>query len=405
MIIHRPVETKRIKEFKKWVFVFGRRKTGKTFLIKNFIDYDDYFFVKRDKTILAKEGKINYEAFLNILKRSLEENKKIVIDEFHRLGDDFFDFLHFIGTGGRLIVLSSTLFLSKKLLAAKSPILGLFAEVPVGLIKIIDCLKELRRKINIKKNLVEAAIFAREPLIAREFNDEEPRVFLRKILISSINIVPSLIGEIFIEEERSLSAIYEGILRAIADGKVISTEISSYLFSAKLIEKDNPGLIQQHLNNLIKFGIIKRIIVYNKNKFVYKHVSPLARLFYYADEKYNISERVLTETESDRIINEIMPKIVEENIREFLTEKYGLIETVVEGKDHDVDALLLKFKKPELAVEIKWKDKIDLHDLIKTEKNLETISAKRKLLFVPDKKKIKLKQRFNFEIVDISDFK
>jgi len=408
MIILRPKEVDRIKQIKKWTIVYGRRKTGKTFIIANFIDYNDYFFVKRDKTIILKDDtKITYETFVEILKRDLDEGKIIVIDEFHRLGNDFLDFLQHTKKQGKVILISSTLHLSKQFFSSHSPILGFFAEVPIGLIKLLDCVKALQaKKIIDKKQLLETGILLREPITIEEFDAQEPRATFRKILISSTNTIPSLIGEIFTEEERSISGIYEGILRAIANGNVVSSKISNYLFSAKLIKKDDPSLIQQHLNNLIKFGIIKRIRIYNKNRFVYKHVSPLARLFYYADEKYNISERKLqiNEQEVGRIINELMPKIVEDNIREFLVSKFGLSEAVVEARDYDVDALLLKFKKPEIAVEVKWKGKISKQDLIKAEKNLNKVKAKRKLLFVPDKTKLKVREKFSFDIVDILDF-
>lgn len=405
MIIHRPKETTRIKQIKKWVLVYGRRKTGKTFLIEKFVPYDDYFFVKRDRTIFSKNKRISYEAFLEILERGLEEGRTIVIDEFHRFGDDFLDFLQYIKKQGKVILVSSTLHLSKQFFSAHSPILGFFAEVPIGIIDLADCIKELKVRIKDKKRLVETAILSREPIAIEEIADE-PRTAFAKMLLSSINTIPSLIGEIFIEEERTLSAVYEGILRAIADGKVVSSEISSYLFSAKLIEKDSPSLIQQHLNNLIKFGLIKRIGVYNKNKFVYKHISPLIRLFYYADEKYNISERKLqlSEKEIGRIIAEIMPKSVEDSIREFFSNKFGLAEMVFEAKDYEADGILLKFKKPEVALEVKWKEKINEDELFKAEKTLSQINAKKKFLFVPDKTRIKQKQKFTFEIVDISDF-
>jgi|GEM_PF-4433175 len=60
-----------------------------------------------------------------------KSNKTIVIDEFHRLEDDFLDFLHSIGKGGKFILISSTLYLSKKILTEKSPLLGLVAEMPL----------------------------------------------------------------------------------------------------------------------------------------------------------------------------------------------------------------------------------------------------------------------------------
>jgi len=149
----------------------------------------------------------------------------------------------------------------------------------------------------------------------------------------------------------------------------------------------------------MEFGIIKRIKVYGKNKLVYKHVSPLSRIYYYADEKYNISERKISVKEMERIINEILPRIVEDNVREFISEKYGFEETLFEAKDCEVDGCLLKFKKPEIALEIKWGKKIDIQMV---EDNLKKIKAKKKLLFVPEKKEFKTIKR-EIDIIDVFD--
>lgn len=280
--------------------------------------------------------------------------------------------------------------------------LGFFAEMPIGLISIKDCIKTLSMFKLDKKQIVELAILLREPIAIDYFDEKKKaRKILNEILIGSVKTIPALVGEIFTEEERHITAIYEGILRAVANGKVVSGEISSYLFSKKLIEKNDPSMIQQYLKNLIGVGIIKKIVVFGKKKFVYKHVSVLAKLFYYADEKYNISERKPDEKEMERIIDEIMPKIIEDNIREFFADKFGLKETVVEAKDYDVDACLLKFKKPEMVVEVKWKENVSKEDIIKAEKSLSRIDAKKKILFVPDKKML---HSSILDIVDISDF-
>lgn len=400
MIIERREEVNKIKNSKKWVLVYGRRKTGKTFLVENFIKYDEYFFVKRDGSIISKENDkiITYETFIEILKRALNTNKTVVVDEFHRLGENFFDFLHYTKKQGKLILISSTLFLSKKIFSTKSALLGLFAEVLITLINIEDCIKVLRKfKLN-KKQLVELAILLREPIAVDYFNEKKKvREIFRDVLLYSVKTIPALIGEIFVEEERNISAIYEGILRAIANGKIVSSEISSYLFSRNLIKKDDPSIIQQYLNNLVELGIIKKIKVYEKNRFVYRHISPLAKFFYYADEKYNISERKISYMEAERIIDEIMPRIVEYNIGEFLASKFGLEETVIEAKDYGIDVCLLRFKKPEIVVEIKWKDHITKEDILKAEKNLNKLPAQKKLLFVPNKK------RLSSESIDIID--
>jgi len=400
MIIERPAETKKIREINKWILVYGRRKTGKTFIVSNFIDYDEYFFIKTDKNILTKNNKaINYEVFIEILKRALEENKTVVVDEFHRLGDDFFDFLHYTKKQGKLILISSTLFLSKKLISGKSALLGLFAEVSVGLINLKDIIKVFGKFNLSKKEKFELLILLREPIAIGFFDEKRSaREIIATIILSSLKTIPALVGEIFFEEEREISAVYEGVLRAISIGKIGSGEISSYLFSKKLIKKDDPSLIQQYLTNLIYFGIIRRIEILNKKKFIYKLVSPLARIYYYGDEKYNLSERKIGEKELFAVINEILPRIIEDCVREFLAEKNGLREAVIEAEDFNINSCLLRFNKIEIALEVKWKI-ITKSDIAKIEENLRKIPSKRKILFVPDKKGIKS----DLEVIDIDD--
>ncbi|MEM4762168.1 MAG: AAA family ATPase, partial [Thermofilum sp.] len=392
MIIERPEEVRRISELKKWVLVYGRRKTGKTFLVSNFVKYDEYFFVKTSRGIVTKDGdSISYEAFLEILKRALDEGKTVVVDEFHRLGQDFFDFLHYAKKRGKLILISSTLFLSRKLVSAKSPLLGLFAEVPIGLISLRDCLKALEGFNLSKKDRLELAILLREPIAVDYFDEKKSaRENIALVLLSSVKTIPALIGEIFYEEEREMSSIYEGILRAIASGRVISGEIASYLFSRRLIKKEDASIIQPYLNNLVSFGLIRRVEVFNKRKFVYKIASPLVRIYYYADEKYNISERKVGREEILRIIDELMPRIVEDEVREFLAEKHGLRESVIEAKDFEVDGCLLRFNKPEIALEVKW-GRVSGRDIKRVEEKLSKVPSARRVLFVQDKNDVEVK--------------
>jgi len=402
MIIERLDELERITRTKKWVLVYGRRKTGKTFLVERFVDHDEFFFVRRDRQIISKKDMVtlNYDAFLAVLTRALKDGKTAVVDEFQRLGDDFLDVLHQMRKSGKLILISSTLHLSKRLLSGRSALLGLFAEVPVGLISMRDCMNALAESNIGKKNIAEFSIIMREPLAIDYFDPKErPRDIFASILNGSVMTVPALIGEVFTEEERSVSAVYEGILRAIAGGREKTGEISSHLFSNKLIKKDDPSLLSQYLNNMVGFGIIKKIAVHGKRRFVYKHVSPLAKLFYYADEKYHISERVPGKKEIARIIDEVMPRLVEDNLREFLAQSMGMTEVILEEKDYDVDILLLKFKKPELAIEVKWGN-VTKSDVARAGKSLALIGATKTALFVPDKKMVVTE---GLDVWDISD--
>lgn len=406
MIIQRAIAQK-LKALKAWTLVYGRRKTGKTFMVRNSVLWDRYFFIRRDRTISDDSGTLSYETFIEALRNGLVENKKtIVIDEFHRLPENFFDYLHQISPDrkGRLILVSSTLSLAKRFFSPRSPLLGLFAEMPVPIFSLNETLAALPKNFP-QKDKLELAVLMREPLTIQLLEGSLFKESLSELIQFSRKAIPSLVGETFSEEERTLSAIYEGILRAVATGKMVSGEISSYLFSRKLLEKDNPSQIQQHLLTLIELGILKRIKVFDQRKFIYKHTSPLVKMFYLADERYTIGERELNPDEIQEIISANLPLIIEDNVREFLSQKLGLIESIAEGSDYEVDGLLLKFNKPEVALEVKWKKNIKREDVVKATKNLNKFTVKRRILFVPDKQMLNPFKRElkSIEIMDVND--
>lgn len=395
MVIIKREETKPINESGKWVLLYGRRKTGKTFLVKNFVKFDKYFFVKRDKSII-NEKTISYETFTELLKEQLMNKKTVVVDEFHRLGDDFLDFLHSLGRGGKLILISSTLNLSKKIISKHSPLLGLVSEFQLDLISLNSCFNEIRKLGFNKKDAMELSFFCREPIIIDYIKKEKKaREIIAEVMLSTKLTVPALLGEIFLEEKRSISAVYEGILRAVSAGKNKAGEISNYLYSRKLIEKESSTMIQQYLKNLIDFGVIKRVLIFNKKDYAYFLVSPLMKLYFYADEKYNFSEESSPE-KAKLILSELIPVIAESSIREFLAHKYGLREAIISEKSREIDVCLLRFKKPYLLGEIKWK-KINRKELNALKDKLK--GFKNRFIFVPDKSKLKDK-----EVKDITDF-
>ena len=404
MIIERPLAKKSLANTKKWVLLYGRRKTGKSFLVENFIRYDDYFFVKKDRTVVLKKTaqSLSYDAFLALLRRDIEDGKTAVIDEFHRLGEDFLEELHRVRTGGQVILISSTLHLSKRLVSKNSSLLGLVTEFPLGLISLQDTLAALSSFDLEPKARLELAILLREPLAVDYFDEKMgAREQFTRVLLGSMRTIPALVGEVFSEEERTLSAVYEGVLRAIANGHCNSGEISSYLFSRKLIAKDDPSLGSQYLQNLQDFGLIRRIKIFGKGKFIYKHNSPLVRIFYYADEKYNISERTVGAAEVGRIVDELLPRIVEDEVRLYFAEKTGLAESVMHGADFDVDVCLLRFTKPQMVMEVKWKGRISGSDIQTAEKSLSKVQAPQRILFVPDKRG--LKAPAGLKLMDVSD--
>ncbi len=394
VIIKRNKELQQFRSIKGWVWICGRRKTGKTFFVKNFTKYDEYFFVNRDQTILRNNKIISFDTFFELFKE-LIPNKKIVIDEFHRLPQQFFDYLH-ASKNGELVAISSTLWLSKKLLGKGSPLMGLFSLLIFGIADEKDVLNSLRELD--KKELVEAAVYLREPILAQGYR-RGMRDYLSNFLFNNRLSLTEIIREIFNEEGRQISLVYEGILRAIASGKTNSGEISSHLFSRKLIKKDNPGLIQRYLDTLVRLGIIEKIPVFNKKRFIYQHTSPLFDLHFYLDEKYNYTDNDIPLRFIRNVVNEKLPFHVERFFENLLAKGLGLRKVAI--NEPEIDIALTDFKKLSLIAEVKWKNKVYGKDLRNLVDKFSRFNCK-KLLIVMDKALVD-KDLGDIDIIDIKD--
>lgn len=382
-IIPRRIELELIEKSGPWKMIYGRRKTGKSFLVENFLKYDRFFFVNRDSTVLDKISMERYtwSEFLKVL-RELLGVKRIVIDEFHRLPSDFLDFLHSMGSRGELILITSTLWLTKKLLGEGSPLIGLVYPIKIGLIDERDLIRSLSSEFS-GRELIETCVYLREPFLIPNFKPPL-REFLTNFLFQNKYFLKNLIGEIFIEEERELTNVYDVILRAISNGRSVSTEISTILFSRGLIVKDNPGVVQKYLDILTDMGIIERFKIYGKKKFKYMHMSPLLDLHFYLEEKYSYVE-VDTPLEFIRNIIEIkIPFHVEQFFRSLLSKIFGLQPQLIEEKDFELDLALFKFNDLKLIGEVKWRDYVSIGEIKSIEDKMVRFKDVRKILIVPN---------------------
>ena len=400
-IIPRRIEIEKIEKALPWVLIYGRRKTGKSFLVENFLKFDKYFFVNRDGTLLDKETNeiYTYEEFLKILKEILGV-KTVVIDEFHRLPENFLDYLHATGIKGKLILITSTLWLTERKLKRGEPLLGLVRPVKIGLIDEREIIDALSKEFE-GKELIENCVYLREPFLIPSFKGNI-RDFLPEFLENGKIIIKEMIGEIFKEEERELTNIYEGIMKAVACRKNISTEISTYLFSRKIIPKDNPGLIQKYLDILTKIGILEKVEVFGKKRFRYFHSSPLLDLHYYLEEKYSYTETNIPSELIRKVLEEKLPKHVEQFVRNLFVKIFGVAHKIIEEKDLEVDVALFEFKKPKIVAEVKWVKKLTGDEVESIEENLNSFKECRKILVVPDKNILKVFPE-NIEVFDVKD--
>jgi len=381
--------------------LYGRRKTGKTFFVENFMEYDNFFFVNRDATILEKNSmeKYSWQEFFKVFKE-IVGNKRIVIDEFHRLPGEFLDYLHSIGIRGELVLITSTLWLAKNMLAKGSPLIGLVSPIRIGLIDEADVLTSLSKELK-GRELIEASVYLREPSLIPSFKPPLNE-FLTNFLYQNRFFIKGLLGEIFTEEERELTKVYEGVLKAIADGKSVSTEISSLLFSRGLFLKDNPGVMQKYLDILTEMGIIEKIEVFGRKKFKYYHVSPVFDLHYYLEEKYSYSEVEISPELVRKVVSVKIPFHVQWFFRNLLSKKLGLVPKIIEEKDFEIDIALFELKKLKVVGEVKWKEFVNRREIKSVEEKLLKFSNVRKIIIVPDKKVLE-KEPENVELYDADE--
>lgn len=381
-----------------WVLVYGRRKTGKTYFIRNYTEYDKYFFVSRGRETFINDDKIGYEAFLREVSSELKRGKTIVVDEFQRLPDDFLDMLHNLGIQGRLILVSSTLKLTEKYLSDKSPLLGLATGFKMDLIDERDILKNIIEYIDNPKKLIEYSVYLREPWLIPLW--EKTKEKFHDAMLENLRItVPSLIGEIFTEEERSLTMVYEAILRSIADGRRVSGEISKQLYSHKVIPAQNPSLIHPYLNILRELGLLEKVKIYGKKKYYYYHTSPVMDLYYYLDTKYGFSDRIVPKKQMKKTLDIKMPSHIEQFIGNLLSKIFGLYREKIIGKDYEVDIALTDFKKLKVVAEVKWRRELDEGELRRVEEVLGKFKC-RKVLIVPERDMVRREPK-DIEVWDV----
>jgi len=367
-----------------WLIVFGRRKTGKTFYVREKAEYDRYFIVTRNKVLIDvdKGEEFTQKEFQKLLPILIRE-EKIVIDEFHRLDEPIFSTLQALSGKGKIVLITSSMHYFKNLI--KSPLLGLFELKEVGLVDPRDVLLFAHRLGLKGKDLMEVACIVREPWLAQKVKRYRSKVF--QYLKEELRVyVPYLIGEVFTEEDVELTTRYSAILGAIANGKVYSSEISSYLFSRGLIDKDNPGLISQYLRNLIRMGLIKAIPIEGRRRkaYQYRHVSPITDFAYYLDEKYGFFEADMDEIKVRDLFAERIPKYMEWFFEDLLVKIFGLQPVKIAKPELEVDIALREHRKIKVVAEVKWKKDIDNRDVRSVEEKLSKFDAKR-ILIVPSK--------------------
>ncbi len=369
MIIRRYREEERWKHTGPWRLVYGRRKTGKSFFVREFTEWGRYYFVLPNGSLrdVVSGKELSLDALIAILPDLLDEG--IVVDEFQRLGRNFPEVLHSIGRRGKLTLITSSKYYAREMLSGRSPLLGLVSPFPMGLISPSDVLKAC-------KNL-ELAVFIREPWlvgIVRELGD----------VVSHINLVPALLGEIFKEEERKLTDTYEAILLGISRGANTHGELRSFL-SGKIKEANS---LSSYLKIMEEIDLIKKVKVWGNTRYryMYFHASPVVDFYYYL-YRFGYPEVMLPLRTLERYLRSRLPHYIEAFVREFLSEYFGLPEGIyIERSREEITEIdvALGRKRIEVVAEVKWKERLTRKEVREIEEKLGRFEEARKILFVKD---------------------
>ena len=199
-------ECEELKRVDYWILLFGRRKTGKTTLIKNCAKYDYFVTIANESEGLLEDGeRIGIPELLREIRSEVRRGGRVVIDEFQRLPERFYADISTLDRTGGLVLAGSSYGVLNKVFDRNSPLLGLVTPREIPILRYEEVLSQVG-------DPVLSTLF-RDPWVIPFVNSYGE--FLDRIREFSL-ISKGLVGEIFKEEERSLTELYYQSLLKVA---------------------------------------------------------------------------------------------------------------------------------------------------------------------------------------------
>ncbi len=400
-IIYRD-EADEIKSIAGWTLIYGRRKVGKTFLIKNFLKYDVFFRVNRDGSISAEKFAIstinNMDDFSKTVHELLSGGNTVVIDEFQRLPEPVLEKISQAHPEGKLILSGSSMRVIKKISGSKSPLLGLTMQYRLGLIKPANILRELSKKMDAIPAIEIAPYISDAWTIPFYKKETDSAKSIYELLKYSKLTIPALVGEIFTEEERSFTKVYEAALRLIGAREWNYKNIASLLAARKIIETADSSLVLPYIKNMAEMGLVEGLPLFSSKKKMYRLSSPIMEAFYYLDDKYHFGEADVSFKEAEPAIENLRNFTIQNFIADLFAADLGGRKEYYVSASNELDFIITFRNKPVLVGEVKWGNYTS-GDVKKFLKKSEFIRAER--VFVTKKKN---EERIeNIRIVDAED--
>ena len=336
---------------KNWALIYGRRKVGKTFMLRRFYPWDYFVLVSRDGTLWIDgtdvDKFVDINDFINFLSKALNKKKRVIIDEFQRLPESVMERISTFHPSGTLLLSGSSMKVVNTILGKKSPLLGLLEEHSIGLIHPQDLAKEMNTK-----EVLDYLTYLRDPWLIPIMTGVSVLKDLYHVVVHTPSTIPSLIGEVFMEEDRKLTSTYEGIIECIGAMHGRPSEIASILYHRGLIPKESPSAVVPYIQNLVKMGILKEVKLYGRKGVVYRMISPIFSVFYYLRDKYDMELRIPSFEEAKENIMRIHGLCYEDFIVSALSEVHGAYLRY--SHEPEIDGIAVDRKgKPLFVMEVK----------------------------------------------------
>lgn len=386
MLIIERSEAREIEDQPGWVLLYGRRKVGKTFMLRNFIQHDAFVTVRRDRISYAAGLPMSRvtspETLVDLVGLVLVDGGTVVVDEFQRLPGSFLDEVATFHPSGRLILSGSSLGVVSRVVGTGSPMLGLASVHHLGLVRPGDLLRGLADRA--PATALPLAAYLRDPWLVPELEGRgslEP--FLHAVLRTSRTTVPALIGEVFTESDRSLSQVYEGIIRALGARLWKPGDIAARLHESSLLDTGSSAQVTQYLANLVDMGLVDRVPVLGKVRLkAYRLASSVMDTFYYLADKHGIDEEDRPRGEVRENLRGCVSRAMERFVGEIFSQR--LVGHVEYSFDPEIDFVITRGRKrrPVLAGEVRW-GRYSAGDVRAFQRKVEDLDC-RKVFVVPE---------------------
>jgi len=404
MFVDREDEIKALKkELEKDEFslitITGRRRVGKTTLVKMTVNKGIYFYVYYgDEKIVKNElikklhaSGVNIHPLASweeIFREVMERNEILILDEFQRflrvqpsvpsILQGVIDDIKY-KSKAKIVLLGSSIGMMEKMFSYAGALYGR-RTLNINLKPLKFRYAQRFFNTDFKNRIRLYSMSGGTPGYLEKFSKySKPEDALKDIISKKIDVwddPPNMIIS-----ELGKSTVYFSILKAIADGKTRFSEISNYV-SIK------PNALEYYLQNLIKnLALIRKVYPWgtkgSRKNVRYEISDPFFAFwfrFVYPFLSYIEEGNMLVPLEYfKQNFESYVGKVFEDIVREELSRNYAVYRWWLKGEEIDA---VVKFDKEVILCEIKWSDKNLSAQLTKLKKKAEKYFENARLIII-----------------------